>query len=215
MENWISKHLSQGDFDEIERAIARVEEKTSGEVVPMIVRRSVSVRTAPYLALLSVVSLLFALSIVFHVDFTSTRHLIGLTVGAFIAVAFAFLTTKWEPLQKFFTLDADEEEAAFERAQYEFYRTGIPGTKGRTGVLIFVSLFEHRAFILGDESISAKMNQDSWVEITQAMVAELKRGDFKAGFVTAIEAVGAKLAQEFPRAANDRNELRDHLIIKD
>ncbi|MES2965897.1 MAG: TPM domain-containing protein [Bdellovibrionota bacterium] len=215
MQPWISKHLSLTDLAEIEAAIASVETKTSGEVVPMIVRRSVSLRSAPYIAIMAALSLLFVLALIFQFDFARTDHLVGLVIGVVAALGLAVATPFLIPLQKFFTLDGDEDEAAFERAQLEFYQTGIPATEGRTGVLIFVSLFERRAFILGDESISKRLNQEVWVEITQAMVNRFKQKDFKGAFVGAIEAVGTKLATEFPRAANDRNELHDHLIIKE
>lgn len=215
MQDWISKHLSSQDLNDIESAIARNEAKTSGEIVPMIVKRSVSLRSVPYMALMAMLALLFVFALVFHFDFATTRHLSWLVVGVVLALLVAFASTRLEFLQKFFALDDDEAEAAFERAQLEFFQTGIPATEGRTGVLIFISLFERRAFVLGDDAISQKMKPEAWVEITQAMVARMKAGDFKSGLVGAIDAVGAKLAQEFPREASDRNELTDHLIIKD
>jgi putative membrane protein len=215
MQPWISKHLSDADFSEIERAIAGAEAKTSGEVVPMIVRRSVSLRTAPYIAIMTGLAIMFVVGLLLHFDFAKTQHLVWLVVGVVATLALAVATPFVVPLQRFFTLDADEAEAAFQRAQLEFFQTGIPATAGRTGVLIFVSLFERRAFILGDEAITKRLDKDVWVQITQDMVNRLKKGDYKGGFIGAIEAVGAKLAKEFPRAANDRNELHDHLVIKE
>ncbi|MEK7357356.1 MAG: TPM domain-containing protein [Bdellovibrionota bacterium] len=215
MQPWISKHLSKDDADAIEQAVALAESKTSGEIVPMIVRRSVSTRTAPYLAMMAMLSLLFVVALLQHFDFANTTHLIWLAVGVVASLAVAFVTPLIEPLQKFFTVDEDDAEAAFERAQLEFYTTGIPSTDGRSGILIFVSLFERRAFILGDHSISERMSEDSWVKITQDLVDSMKKGDFKSAYVGAISAVGDKLAKEFPLAAGDRNELHNHLVIKE
>ena len=213
--NWLSSKMSSDDAIAIENAVKAAELKSSGEIVPMIVRRSVSVRSAPYIALMAMLSLLFIVGVWFHFNFANHMHLAWLAVGVTVSILVSAATLFVQPLQRFFTPHGDEVDASFQRAQLEFFQTGIPMTEGRTGVLIFVSLFERRAFVLGDEAISQKMSNEAWVEITHALVQKLKHGEYKEGFVGAIEAVGQKLAMEFPRAKDDRDELSNQLVIKD
>ena len=85
-------------------------------------------------------------------------------------------------------------------------------THGRTGILIYLSLAEHRAEIVADEAIASKVQAEVWGEAMAAMLAELHAGRVADGLIAAVEKVGAVLAQHFPRAEGDVNELPDRLI---
>ncbi|MEQ1641109.1 MAG: hypothetical protein ABL881_09900, partial [Novosphingobium sp.] len=85
-------------------------------------------------------------------------------------------------------------------------------THGRTGILIYLSLAEHRAEIVADAAIADKVSPDVWGEAMAALITEIKAGRPGTGMVAAVERVGAVLAQHFPRADDDRNELPDRLI---
>ena len=85
-------------------------------------------------------------------------------------------------------------------------------THGRTGVLIYLSLAEHRAEIVADEAIAAKVSPEVWGAAMATLVSEIRAGRPAAGLVGAIEQVGAVLAEHFPRAEDDINELPDRLI---
>jgi Predicted membrane protein len=85
-------------------------------------------------------------------------------------------------------------------------------TRGRTGILIYLSLAEHRAEIIADESIAAKVEGEVWGEALAAMLAELKQGRLSHGLIAAVDKVAAVLAAHVPRSAEDTNELPDRLI---
>jgi putative membrane protein len=101
------------------------------------------------------------------------------------------------------------------RAEIEFYELGLSETEARTGVLLFVSLMEHRAVVLADQGIAEKLDSEIWNGVVDQMVAGVKRADFAGGMCAGIERCGALLAPHFPAAAENANELRDHLVIKD
>ena len=44
------------------------------------------------------------------------------------------------------------------------------------------------------------------------MLGEIRQGRCADGMIAAVEKVGAVLAEHFPRADDDRNELSDRLI---
>lgn len=85
-------------------------------------------------------------------------------------------------------------------------------TTGRTGVLIYLSLAEHRAEIVADAAINSKVAPEIWGDALAAMLAEIRQGRMAEGIAAAVDRVGAVLAQHFPRADGDVNELPDRLI---
>ena len=85
-------------------------------------------------------------------------------------------------------------------------------THGRTGVLIYVSLKEHRAQIVADEAIAAKVSPEVWGAAMGDMLQEIKQGQLGAGIAAGVRDVGEILAPHFPRADDDQNELPDRLI---
>ena len=101
------------------------------------------------------------------------------------------------------------------RAQLEFYGSKIHQTTGDTGVLLLVSLMEHRAVVLADESISDKVPNETWDEVIKIMIDGIKKGHVGLGLAAAIEHCGEILTEQFPIAEDDVNELQDHLIIKE
>ena len=48
--------------------------------------------------------------------------------------------------------------------------------------------------------------------VVNQFVGDVKRGQVAGGFITAIQQCGEVLIAHFPVAANDKNELPDHLI---
>jgi len=99
-----------------------------------------------------------------------------------------------------------------ERAVMSFKIGAERRTHGRTGVLIYLSLAEHRAEIVADEAIAAKVSPEVWGEAMATLVGGIRAGQAAGGLVGAIEQVGVVLAAHFPRAEDDINELPDRLI---
>jgi putative membrane protein len=79
-------------------------------------------------------------------------------------------------------------------------------------VLIYLSMREHRAEIVADESIAAIVPAEVWGEAMGDMLAEIRKGHIAEGLAVGIRDVGFVLAQHFPRGENDVNELPDRLI---
>ncbi|MEY4471987.1 MAG: hypothetical protein RL671_291, partial [Pseudomonadota bacterium] len=118
----------------------------------------------------------------------------------------------WRPLK--FWLVPGFIKAARVRARAEAcFKIGAERrTHGRTGILIYVSLAEHRAEIVADAAIAGKVSPEVWGEAMAALLQGIRADDLAAGLTGAIAKVGAVLAQHFPRAADDQNELPDRVI---
>ena len=85
-------------------------------------------------------------------------------------------------------------------------------TRGRTGVLLYLSLDEHRAELVADSAINAKVAPEVWGEAMAALVTAIRDGRPGEGMAQAVAQVGVVLADHFPREADDINELPDRLI---
>ena len=105
------------------------------------------------------------------------------------------------------------DEAVRARATRAFHEHGLHRTAEGTGVLVFASLFEHEAVVLGDRGIHEKMGAD-WDKAVAALVDGMRAGDPGKGFVDAVALCGARLAEHFPRDPSlhpSRNELEDQI----
>jgi len=95
----------------------------------------------------------------------------------------------------------------------EVYAAAVQGrTRARTGVLIYLSLAEHRAEIAAEAGIHTRVDADRWGEAMAALVAGARAGRVADGLADAVTLVGAVLAEHFPRSDDDVNELGDGVI---
>lgn len=85
-------------------------------------------------------------------------------------------------------------------------------TRGRTGVLIYLSVGERRAEIVADAAIHARVAEEVWAQAMAALLIEVRAGRPADGLIAAIAQVGTVLAEHFPREEDDVNELPDRLV---
>lgn len=132
-----------------------------------------------------------------------------LAVLAFTAV---LLILRYVPLRMALTPGATRSRRVRRRAIALFRTAAERRTVGRTGILIYLSLAEHRAEIVADEAIVAVTTPETWADAMAELVLEMKAGRPAAGLIGAVEIVGEVLQKHFPRSATDTNEIPDKLI---
>ena len=98
-------------------------------------------------------------------------------------------------------------------AERTFERLGMTKTALRNGVLLFIASDDHRFAILGDSAINEKVPPGFWDEIAAKMTIRFRNGEFTTGIVEAVQAAGQQLAEFFPRATDDVNELSDDIDV--
>lgn len=134
---------------------------------------------------------------------------IALGLIKFLAV---MLVQQWEPL-KFALIPGPLKTMRVHDQAVRQFRVGAERrTTGRTGVMIYLSMREHRAEIVADESIAAIVPAEVWGEAMGDMLALIRKGRVAEGLAVGISDVGHVLAQHFPRGSDDENELPDRLI---
>lgn len=85
-------------------------------------------------------------------------------------------------------------------------------TRGRTGILLYLSLAEHRAEIVADEAIHARVAPEVWGDAMGELVTHVRAGRTGEGMAAAVARIGVVLAEHLPRSSDDTNELPDRLI---
>ena len=212
---WAHRILGNDGAERIEVAIAEAESRTSGEIVPILVRRSSTVGHVP------LVCFTLLLLCVYLIDLPAMLVELGGPYWAWLGACWlvagflALVLQRFDVVERFLTSRIDQTQQVDLRAQIEFYELGVSQTEDRTGILLFVSLMEHRAVVLADHSIAEKLDARVWQELVDLMIQGVKRGDLAAGMTQAIQRCGDLLSSHFPISEDDANELHDHLIVKE
>ena len=101
---------------------------------------------------------------------------------------------------------------ALATAEEEFSRLGMHRTRRRNAVLILVAPQSHAFAIFGDAGIHSTAGQAFWQEVAAVTESHFRRGAFTDGLVLAVERTGNLLAKDFPRSADDVDELSNAVI---
>jgi putative membrane protein len=219
--------LSQQDHDLVTAAVARAERESDGEIVTIVAGRSDPYRDVALhyavLAMLVVPAKLALLpqgwidraaGLAFGWNAEPSRGglmlvLVVLQVLAFLLVRLILL---YLPLRMALTPGRTKSRRVHRRA-VELFRTGCElKTRGRTGVLLYLSLLEHRAEIVADKAIADQVEPEVWGEAMALLVDEVRAGRPGEGMAQAVEKIGAVLARTLPKTLDDPNELPDRLV---
>ena len=129
------------------------------------------------------------------------------------ALSVGFIVQRFDWILERFVPDEDEIFAVRERAELEFYRQGLTQTKDQTGILIFISLFERKVVLLADKGINDKLLSPMWDEIVEKLSHEIRSGELASGLTQSIKSCGDLLQVHFPIKKEDKNELKNDLVI--
>ena len=217
----MKEQLSNEDLERIRQAVAEAERRTSGEIVPYVVRRSDAYEEIAWKGASIAAALALACTAAIfrfyegwglawlHTGWgTATLTLAaGMAGGALSAFA--------PPLGRLLAGPARLTRTVHRRAMKAFVDEEVFATRERTGVLIFVSLWEHRIEVLGDAGIHAQVSADDWTDIVARIRDGVRSGHFADGLVEAIQMCGALLeSREVERRDDDANELSDALRME-
>jgi putative membrane protein len=220
-------HLTEADRERVSAAIASAEAHSNGEIVAVATPISDAYHdVALHWALVPLFAVLAwaawrPTALVWWYDFifggwspdpTLSQLLTLLMVFAALKFTIALLILKWMPLRLFLTPGATKHRRVRRRAIAIFKAAAERRTAGRTGILIYLSMAERRAEIIGDEAITKVTTPETWGEAMAALLVEVREGRVADGICAAIADVGTVLSEHFPRSAEDTNEIPDKLI---
>ncbi len=201
--------LSAAERERIAAAIGRAEAGTSGEIV-VLVAASAGLYRSPGLALALAVALALPWPLILLTDLGAGE--IALTQA--VAVLATLLLTLNERLRVALTPRHWQRERAHAAARREFFAHGLTGTRGRTGVLVYVSRAERYAEIVADKGVRVRIADAQWRTIVADLLGAAGRDALGDGLVAAVEQVGTVLKAELPGTRGD-NQLPNRVIVLD
>lgn len=195
--------------ENIARTIGEVEKKTSGEVAVMVVDASDSYPESPILSGILIGGLVALLVTDLVFDDSLWIFLPLATVFSFV---FGWGANTLPMVKRFFIPKTRLEEEVRQRAVQAFYDKGLYKTIDNTGVLFFISLLEHRAWILADTGIYTKISQEILQEFAVDIATGIKEDRAAEALCRQITKVGEVLAEHFPIKEDDINELPNQVF---
>ena len=217
MKNLTERFLSNIDRQRIEKTVAAAEQKTSGEVVCMIVSSSYHYAMA---------GITGATAFALPAGLLATHFLGGwmwigtqnmwLFIGLF-AILFSMMLwiLKHIPsLKRLFISKREIDEEVEEAAITAFFKQGLYRTRDANGVLLFISVFEQKIWLLADKGIHEKVPSGQWENLIAHITQGILKGHRVDAICSAIDNIGDLLQSHFPIKSDDTDELKN-LIIED
>ena len=215
MSKTIETLFSKDDLKLIEEAVRNAETQTAGEIVPFAVQASDSYEIALWRAGMLCGAIVLVCFVMFHSfsDSWQPFELVQVVLGTMSASLVGVALARYVDAAKRLFAGKDEiNRAVGQRAAEAFLSEEVFNTKDRTGILLFLSLLEHKVVVLGDSGINAKVQQREWESIVKTIVDGMKAGTPAAGLVDAIRQCGNLLHREgVAIQKDDANELSNRL----
>jgi putative membrane protein len=213
---WLTCYLKEDDLFKIESAIETAEMTTEGEIVPIIIKESgLYENQGPKIALMIFSFLSFIFFLIPHVFTWLIPSIWFLEISILLSVFFAWVLSPLQFVRRIILSKSEMEKCVNLRAELEFYRHYQGKTENKTAILILISIMEHRVVILADKTISNILPQNTWDGLVKNVVLEIKNKNLTGGLANTINECGKILSQHFPIKKNDKNELCNHLVIKE
>lgn len=213
----LQKRFSEADLERIRKAVREAEAGISGEIVPVMVPQSGYYTIANYKAGIIMGLLAFLVLIVF--DRLLPHYAVYDPLLIFLIVVAAGLLGALLPqfsdgLRRLLVSRLHMDHATRQRAENAFLEEEVFNTRHRTGILIFISFFEHEVIVLADRGISKVVEQKIWDKLVADLTDNIRKGRVIEGLEMAIKRCGEILLEHgFKKTSDDINELRDDLRI--
>ena len=217
MKNMMQRFLSAADRNKIEACVREAESRTRGEIVVMVAPASYHYPVAGLLATTAFTLPVAVALTPFLGGFLWTGPFnlwVFLAVMIPLFVAFHEAVKRTPILKRWFVHAKEMEEEVREAAHNQFYSKGLYRTAEQTGVLIYISVFERRVWVLGDRGIDAKIPEGQWQAAAALIVQAIQEGRPAEGICRAVTEVGRILQEKFPVGTDNPDELKN-LIIED
>jgi putative membrane protein len=188
---------------EVSAAIKFVESTTAAELVVAVRHESGNYRSADYLAG-ALGGFAMLLILLFHPHSFAVRTM-PLDVAVVFAVA-AWAASHSPFIRRILTSSQSRAENVARAARAAFVDLGVSKTRGRTGILVYVSMLERTAEVVADIGVAPDCLRAELPGLRDAV----DKDDLRA-LVAALRAFSSPLCRALPRAADDVNELPDEL----
>jgi putative membrane protein len=216
----LKQKFTDEDLQRIKNAVKEAEDKISGEIVPVIVERSGTYILASYKGSLLFGLFAFALMIIldrYVIDASNTLYYDPVFIFFVVvvsAVVGAIVCGIWEPAKRLLIGQKEMDECTRQKAETAFLEEEVFNTRHRTGIMIFISFFEHEVIVMADRGISKVVDQKEWDKLVAELIGSIRQRKIVEGIEQSLRRCGQILLEKgFHKTADDVNELRDDLRI--
>lgn len=212
----ILKHyFNQSDLEEIKRAVGEAESKTSAEIVPYFAESSHHYKEWAWLGA-------FLMGGITGISFYTAQKIYGLVwdgeslyavLSVWIGAIFGLILTALFPKLRINLVSRAAKQYFVDlRAKEAFLDEEVFRTKDRTGILIYISLYEHFVRILPDKEIARVVPKSEWNEAVKLIIEGMKSNQKKEGIVSSILFCGDLLKKyNIQREKDDKNEISNEI----
>jgi len=217
MKDPAKEFLSDDERARVNTAVKEAEKLTAGEIVVMIISASYQY---PMANIIGAAAFALPLALIFTplvggwlwIGSQNMWLFLGFLTILFILFHEVIRRTPW--LKRFFISRNEIDDEVEEAAITNFFDQGLYRTRDETGVLVLISVFEHRVWILADQGINAKVPEGQWDDIVKMITAGIKQKRPADAICEAVEKIGAFLKENFPIKPDDTDELKNLIIEK-
>ncbi|MBN2034775.1 MAG: TPM domain-containing protein [Deltaproteobacteria bacterium] len=217
MKDRMRRLISKADRHRVETCVREAESRTRGEIVVMVVPASYHY---PIANLLGATAFSFPVAIAFTPAvgglFWVGPHNLWVFLAVLIPLFLVFheVVKRFHILKRCFIRGKEMDEEVREAAGIQFFRKGLYRTRDEAGVLIYISVFERKVWVLGDRGINAVIPEAQWNGVVATIAQAIKKGEAAEGICRAVDEVGRILRRSFPVRCDDQNEL-GNLMVED
>jgi putative membrane protein len=217
----LKQRLNEKDLERIKAAVKNAEEKISGEIVPVLVERSGDYFIALYKGSLIGAAFTFVTMVVLDrfvindalntLFYDPVFILLMVVLGGVVGAVVPYFS---DPVKRLLVARQYQDLVTRQCAENAFLEEEVFKTRQRTGVMIFVSFFEHEVIVMADKGISKIVDQKQWDKIVQDIIQEIRNGRLVEALENGIKQCGDILLEKgFRKTIDDVNELGDDLRV--
>ena len=212
------KQFNQADRQQVAARIEQLEANTDAEVVC-----AVATESGRYDRAESICGLFFALlalisaNKIYAIDDWDVPTALPVWLQVLLVVAGfvvgSLLAGYWHGLRRVL-VSRDEIESEVAKCVHQvFSQYGVGGTRHRGGLLIYVSLFEHRLEIHCDTALDGKVAPADLDAIRDAVLAQVRAGKLIAGLLAGLDEAEKILTQALPHTDNTLDVLQNEVLV--
>ena len=208
--------FSKDDLKRIEAELQRAESRTAAEFVVVVARSSTPLGLLIPFLWIVVGGLLWYISEEMPVmprAWDEMHFVLRDFLLVMVSGVLALMASRSARVRRLLTPDSDERRCVDDQAELQFYRRRISQTSGRAGVLIYLSILEHRAVILADENAHRVLDQTILDQSLAKLIEFVRRGETVEGMKWLLTEFGERLSKVLPPPQDKKNELSNSLIL--
>jgi putative membrane protein len=204
--------FSPDGLAEVEAAVREAERACSGQIVPVIVGESDSYPEAQWkgAVLGAFLASLLAAAVFEFGNFWGETLFAWIAAPAAAGGALGYLASRIPVLRRALVSRRAIEHRVEIRALAAFARHEVFKTRDRSGILLFLSLFERRVVVLADSGIHARVAPPEWDALVSGVVAGIREGRPAGALAEGIRVCGQVLVRHgLARRPDGPDELPD------